>query len=832
MEEDPHVLVDVMRREEEERQKKLQKRQRMEEERQKILEENRKRIDEEEKRRDEALSKKVNQKIVDDMTAVCNSLGKIDENDGTYMKDRDCKAGLKEIIRYLAIDQKDHIVRKTLGDMNVVKADLIPLMVQYCDYTEGDPELFSTVLRLSTNLTSSVLLLFEHQEVPKEPTQLQTHDKLIRCLSSYKEAFANDEAIWTTLNNHLRHNRDDDITFERLVILIRNILHIPVDSTSDFGVHCDFDAHDMCLHRMHKSGMLDTIVQLAQDGEKGSQFCFHFTEIVYLMLRDQNPETLARARPYSCKRKLGEDDVDRKRYAELRERDRREKRGLRQSFVCTRPNLAKFSSYIVNDTSSARDNAMIVNKLSAANHIDLDAGKTDLKKAKNALPLSSQTSMSISDDNTKTSKVSFALRLFCKKFVENIYNNYMQQIKHNLIQQKAQDHDESYYFWAVQFFSAFNRYSGLDIEKISETLSMSTLHFIQTSIINYQESIKMEKKKTVNAVKRLHLALRAYREILMTIDSVPNGKESKAEETIKKICSDLDYSSLLLNLFLQFDNSKHSLHYLADLVKTNQVFLKLYEQHCEKQDILIRYCCPDVLRAYTTTLEQYKNNDGPTNLAVIEFLERVVEYGQEMQLYQASLFRYLLEIMNYDSRYDALARKLFSSFGNLTHQRRWMFQELLFWKSANDIIEIEFAINPPPEPVPEQPANEPYTAGDADERESVISELPSLADDEVMDLPEDDNDDIAEPALVYTPERLSGNLPDITTDNLPEPLDDIDELLDDLPSYPEKLPDHQDPPISQPEEQPEFPPDQLPTVTQDLADLPDYPGSQIDDFPE
>lgn len=767
---------------------------------------------------------KMSQKLVDDITAICNSLGKLDENDGTYMKDRDCKACLKEIIRYLSTDGKDHLVRRTLGSMNIVKADLLPLIVQYCDFTEGDPELFSTILRLLTNLTSSVLLLFEHQEVPKEPDQLQVYDKLLRCLSGYKEAFANDEGIWSTLNTHLRHNREDDITFERLIILVRNVLHIPVDSTSDLGNHPDFDAHDMCLHRMHRSGMLDTMIRLAQDSEKGSEFCFHITETIYLMLRDQNPETLARAKPYAVKRKLDEEDVDRKRYNELREKDRRERQASRQRFTCTRPTLAKFSAFVANRTQSLGDNPIVVRSLSkASGQINFDVGKEDLRKAKNKQPISSETSMSISDNNTKASKVTFGLKLFCKQFVENIYNNYMQQIKHNLIQQKAQDHDESYYFWAVQFFSAFNRFSGFDIEKISETLSMSTLHFIQISIITYTENIKMEKKKSANALKRLHLAVRAYREILLTIDSVPKDSVSKTTETIRKICSDLDYSSLLLNLFLQYDDSKHSMHYLMDLVKTNQIFLKLYGENCKTQDILIRYCCPDVLRAYTATLEHYKTNDGSTNLAVIEFLEQVIEYGQGTQLFQASLFGYLLEIMNYDNRYNALAKQLFSSFGDMANKKRWMFQELLFWKSANDIIDIECAINPPP-PQPTEPANEPYSPGpsEADERESVISEIPSLADDDIMDLPE--ADDIPEPAseAAYTPERLSVE----RDDELPELADELNDLLDDYPDTPQDRVEEEQPLDTAPVELTTT----TTTLTQDLADLPDYPATQTDDL--
>lgn len=776
--------------------------------------------------------------INDDLTAVCNSLGKIDDNDGTYMKDRDCKACLREIQRYLNADLKHHTARITLGSYNILKCDLIPLLVQYCDYNEGDPELFNTILRLCTNITSSTILLFGNkEEIENKEEHLKLENKLLNGLYGYKQAFADCDQIWSTLNTHLRHNRDDDLIFERIIILIRNILHIPVDSTADMGSHSEFDTHDMCIYRMEKSGMLNTILGLTADSNKGAEFCFHLTEIIYLLLRNQNPETLAKVSPDYLEGKFSNAEMDeaRRRYKEVSERNRRERE--RRSRI-TNQFRCKGSTFVVKNMRSLSNNNLVWNGplITTRDEINFDIGKTRIRKAKNKKPLPSETFMNISDKNTKPTRISYELRVFCEKFIKDVYNDYMQQIKHNLIQKRSQENDETYYLWAIQFFTAFSRHLSLNVDFISETLSTSTLHFIQILMTSYQEKIKIEKKAYQDISKRLHLAIRAYREILYLIRTVSNDPDycNKIEVIKKNIFTELEYSTLLLNLFQQYDEPKHSYHYLEDLIHTNHIFLELLEEYSkthgpvpfeqddddeddeledesdddlvkefiddkEKTDdndniqnneigvedtpddqvneniiestkmdddeinetgeqnndakneedkfssdlpdiiddevmdkkgkkkdsskkkrkkkkkkksknkdftsahFMTRYCCPDVIISHLKVLKNFKTNDKTINLALLKFFERLVyDCKNDVILCQASVFRCLLEIAEYHSSlagqdgFKTLLIHLIENFGRMANKRRWMFQELLFWKTTNDVIEIENAIDPPP----------------------------------------------------------------------------------------------------------------------------------------
>lgn len=688
------------------------------------------------------------QLIIDDITAACNSLGKTDENDGTYMKDRDCKPCLKEIIRLLNADSKNHVARQTLGALNVIKSDLIPLISQYGDYEEGDSDLFALVIRLCTNLTSSVFLLFENQEMPTEPDMIKVHNKLMNGLHGYKEAFASDSKVWEQLNTHLRHT-EDEIPFERLLILVRNILHIPVDSRADLGMHSEFDTHSLCLYRMEQGGIFDTIIKIASETQRGSEFCFHIIEIVHLMLRDQNPSTVALSKLNSNKRKLEEEDEDRKRLAELSDRDKRDRQvGSAKSM----PPRFKNSLFVVKNCQTIGRNRLLSSRLvDKSEDITFDAGKTELRRAKNKKPLSSESSSAvISDRNTKQSQVTYKLKVFSKLFVEKVYSNYMQQIKHNLIQKKAAENDESYYLWAIQYFTAFNRFLYLSLDNISETMSTSTLHFIQILISGYQDKIKIEKKRSqVEKIsKRLHLALRAYREILNLINSIkPDSEFWNTIEKIKKnIFTELEYNSLLLTLFQQYEESRYCREYLRDLISTNDIFLQLFEEyHAAEVDgvkghFVARYCSPDVIRAYLVVLRDFRTNDSGLNVQILKFFKRVVYVCKcEVILLQASVLSCLLEIVDYHpsmpghDEFVALTKHLMSIFSEMINKKRWMIQELLFWKTNNDIIEIENAVDPP---VREDLSSPPLPES-AELPESMLSDLPDPSEDvELLNLSE------------------------------------------------------------------------------------------------
>lgn len=293
------------------------------------------------------------------------------------------------------------------------------------------------------------------------------------------------------------------------------------------------------------------------------------------------------------------------------------------------------------------------------------------------------------------------------EFVEKVYGNYMQHIKHNLIQKKAAENDETYYLWAVQFFTSFNQQLFLKLDNLAETLSTSTVHFIQILITSYHDKLKVEKNKPlkIQISRRLHLGIRAYREILILLKSIQRDSEfwDTSEKIKKNIYTDKDYNCLLLNSFQEYEEHNYCREFLEDLIVANDIFLDSINEF-GAEHFTARYCNPHVIKSYVDILKSFKTNTDQINLAVLKFMKRIVfECHQETILMQISIFKCLLKIMDYKlipehEQYVSLTQHLIEKFGAMANKKRWMYQELLFLKSMNDVVEIENAVDPPQAP--------------------------------------------------------------------------------------------------------------------------------------
>lgn len=71
-----------------------------------------------------------------------------------------------------------------------------------------------------------------------------------------------------------------------------------------------------------------------------------------------------------------------------------------------------------------------------------------------------------------------------------------------LLREKAQQHDETYYLWATAFFMAFNRSRGFRPELVSETVGVRAFHFIEQNLTTYYEMALMDKKEAVTWARR------------------------------------------------------------------------------------------------------------------------------------------------------------------------------------------------------------------------------------------------------------------------------------------------------------------------------------------
>lgn len=516
-----------------------------------------------------------------ELLATCSALGYLEGD--TYHKEPDCLESVKDLIRYLRHEDETRDVRQQLGAAQILQSDLLPILTQHSQ----DKPLFDAVIRLMVNLTQPALLCFG--SVPKEPSFRHHFLQVLAYLQAYKEAFASEKAFGVlseTLYELLQlgweeRQEEDNLLIERILLLVRNILHVPANLDQEKRIDDDASVHDQLLWVIHLSGLDDLLLFLASSSAE-QQWSLHVLEIISLMFRDQNPEQLA--------------GVGQGRIAQERSTDVAELEVLRQREMAERKTRAlqrgnrhsRFGgSYVVQGLKSIGERDLIFHK---GLH-NLRNYSSDLGKQPRRVPKRRQAAQELSIQRRSALNVRLFLRDFCSEFLENCYNRLMGLVKDNLLQEKAQQHDETYYMWALAFFMAFNRAASFRPGLVSETLSVRTFHFIEQNLTNYYEMMLTDRKEAASWARRMHLALKAYQELLATVNEMDMSPDEAVRESSRIIKNNIfyvmEYRELFLALFRKFDERFQPRSFLRDLVETTHLFLKMLERFCRSRGNLV-----------------------------------------------------------------------------------------------------------------------------------------------------------------------------------------------------------------------------------------------------
>ncbi|XP_059969191.1 protein timeless homolog isoform X2 [Mesoplodon densirostris] len=516
-----------------------------------------------------------------ELLATCSALGYLEGD--TYHKEPDCLESVKDLIRYLRHEDETRDVRQQLGAAQILQSDLLPILTQH----RQDKPLFHAVIRLMVNLTQPALLCFG--SVPKEPSFRHHFLQVLAYLQAYKEAFASEKAFGVlseTLYELLQlgweeRQEEDSLLIERILLLVRNVLHVPADLDQEKRIDDDASVHDQLLWAVHLSGLDDLLLFLASSTAE-QQWGLHVLEIISLMFRDQNPEQLAGVGQgrlaQEWRTAVAELEVLRQR--EMAEKKTRAlRRGTRHS---------RFGgSYIVQGLKSIGERDLIFHK---GLH-NLQNYTSDLGKQPRRVPKRRQAVRELSVQRRSALNVRLFLRDFCSEFLENCYNRLMGSVKDHLLREKAQQHDETYYMWALAFFMAFNRAASFRPGLVSETLTVRTFHFIEQNLTNYYEMMLTDRKEATSWARRMHLALKAYQELLATVNEMNVSPDEAVRESSRIIQNNIfyvmEYRELFLALFRKFNERCQPRSFLRDLVETTHLFLKMLERFCRSRGNLM-----------------------------------------------------------------------------------------------------------------------------------------------------------------------------------------------------------------------------------------------------
>ncbi|KAM6474472.1 protein timeless homolog isoform 2-T5 [Liasis olivaceus] len=517
-----------------------------------------------------------------ELLATCSALGFLEGD--TYHKEPDCIESVKDLIRYLRHEDETRDIRQQLGAAQILQNDLIPIINQY----PQDKQLFDAVIRLMVNLTQPAILCFG--KIPQDVNFRHHFLQIVSYLQAYKEAFAN-EKVFGVLSEKLydllqldweQRQEENNLLIERILLLVRNVLHVPADPDEEKNIDDDANIHDQLLWAMHMSGMDDLLKFLASSPSE-QQWSLHVLEIISLMFRDQNPEQLAAAGQTRSAKGQSTDVAE---LEVLRQKEQTEKKN--RTFQRSSRHSRFGGCYVIQGLKAIGDRDVVMHK---GLH-NVKNYSHDLCKEVRRVPKRQQRA-SDGEGTPRRSALNVRrfLQEFCVEFLENCYNRLMYLVKDHLIREKAQQHDETYYLWALAFFMAFNRAYSFQPQLVSETVGVRTFHFIEQSMTNYYEMSLVDKKDITSWSKRMHLALKAYQELLMTIHEMDHSQEEAVRNSSHILKNNIfylmEYRELFLTLFRKFDEKKQPRSFLRDLVETTHLFLKMLEKFCKGRNNLV-----------------------------------------------------------------------------------------------------------------------------------------------------------------------------------------------------------------------------------------------------
>lgn len=116
-------------------------------------------------------------------------------------------------------------------------------------------------------------------------------------------------------------------------------------------------------------------------------------------------------------------------------------------------------------------------------------------------------------------------------------------------------------------------------------MSHRTFHKVLQQLENNYDLSSSDKKKSLLWAKRLHISLKAYRELLYTVNAMDKSNDDSVRESARVIKSNVfytvEYREVLFQFLVHYTPLKNTKEYLIDLLDTQHIFLKMLQAYCQ-----------------------------------------------------------------------------------------------------------------------------------------------------------------------------------------------------------------------------------------------------------
>ncbi|KAK2705049.1 protein timeless homolog [Artemia franciscana] len=357
-----------------------------------------------------------------------------------------------------------------------------------------------------------------------------------------------------------------------ILILVRNTLHIPPSNEDLKRTEDDASSHDQVIWALHESGFYNLMLYIASSDSE-QHLCMHILEILSKMLKDSNAEDLATAGKLmsASRREESTNSLVKQKLVEDMTKSRK-------NFKLSTRHSRFGGIYSVKGVKSVGERDATVMKPNF-DPGDLSQDQLKLKKPGFGRQIKIQEKEA---SRKSTLAIRLILRDFCIEFLNSSYNTLLHVVKDNLVRHRTMANDESYYLWAVRFFSQFNRIYGFKLELISETLNVDSFHYVQSCIELYMNNLHTDKRNIDAWNQRMQNAMSTYKELLLSMVAMDNSKEKPCLDLSQHIKShifyQMEYRELCLQLLQHYKPFKFSKTFRRDLIESTHIFFKLLEK--------------------------------------------------------------------------------------------------------------------------------------------------------------------------------------------------------------------------------------------------------------
>ena len=526
-----------------------------------------------------------NEAIDPDLVATIAALGSYEG--GKYVKGEECAICIVDIIKFLRLEDKHHCdIRLQVAKSECMEKDLLPILSTYTD----DSDIFDALVRLLVNLTMPSLICMSNEENKLDKKQrFKIELEINNYLRSYKSLFLQFNVMkffsskLSSLLELGKTNRsdDDDLLLERLLIVIRNILHVPSDTNEELEFQQSASIHDRLVISVIEYGISDLLLYIC-GSQSEEQHCILALEITSLLFRDFEAETLAAESASNIR-------VDK----ELQAIKEKEDLIKRQQMLSRKSRHSRFNgTFVVQGKKSITEKDLIYHKdIKKVKDLSFDSEKTMQRHTRFNEIVEDRSLVRLS-----TLEVRRKLKELSGQFLDLCYNRVMKNVKSLLCRNLGSANDESFYMWACKFFMQVNRLTDFKIQLVAETLSIDTFSYILSIIFKFQEDIKTLNAKQIEekrkAAKRLHKAIKAYHEMLENLYLMITSRDSKIKSIGSAIENTIfyhqEYRELPTILLKQFHTRIFTKSYLADLILCTHLYIRMLEAYTKANTLIVQ----------------------------------------------------------------------------------------------------------------------------------------------------------------------------------------------------------------------------------------------------